>query len=207
MIRILAGIALGVFATFAGFMLLLVLLQPREADWFAECRGTRVAGGGGNIGGPFTLIDGAGAEVTERDVFAKPSLLYFGYTYCPDVCPLDVARNADAVDLLKERGYDSQPVFISIDPERDTPEVVSDYAESLHEDMIALTGSQDQVKAASKAYRTYYRKQDGDEEFYLVDHSTFTYLVMPETGFAEFFRRDATPEQVAEAVACFVDAS
>lgn len=206
MIRILAITALVAFAIFAGFTLWLVWPEPGD-DQFAECRESRVAGGGGRIGGPFTLIDGAGAEVTDRDVFAKPSLLYFGYTYCPDVCPLDVARNADAVDLLKERGYDSQPVFISIDPERDTPEVVSDYAESLHEDMIALTGSPDQVKAASKAYRTYFRKQDGDEEFYLVDHSTFTYLVMPESGFAEFFRRDATPEQVAVAVACFVDAS
>lgn len=206
MTRILAITALAVFAIFAGFTLWLVWPEPGD-DQFAECRKSRVAGGGGSIGGPFTLIDGAGAEVTDSDVFAKPSLLYFGYTYCPDVCPLDVARNADAVDLLKELGYDSQPVFISIDPERDTPEVVADYAESLHEDMIALTGSPDQVKAASKAYRTYYRKRDGDEEFYLVDHSTFTYLVMPETGFAEFFRRDATPEQVAEAVACLVDAS
>lgn len=200
---ILAGTA--VAALLAGT--LWVTLGPSADDPFAGCRASKVAGGGGSIGGPFTLVDGTGATVTDTEVITKPSLLYFGYTYCPDVCPLDNNRNALAVDLLQERGYDVQPVFISVDPERDTPEVVADFASYMHEDMVGLTGSPEQVKAASKAYRTYYRKQDSDDEFYLVDHSTFTYLVLPETGFAEFFRREATPEQMADTVACFVDAS
>jgi protein SCO1/2 len=174
-------------------------------DKYASCRSTTVAGGTDTIGGPFTLVNSQGETVTDEDVITKPSLLYFGYTFCPDVCPLDTVRNAEAVDLLAEQGYEVTPVFISIDPNRDTPEAVGDFAANLHENMIGLTGSEEQVQAASQAYRTYYRRQPGDDEYYLVDHSTFSYLVMPEDGFVEFFRRDLTPQQVAERAACFLD--
>lgn len=177
----------------------------KSDDQFAQCRASTVAGGAGAIGGPFELVNAAGETVTDADVITEPSLLYFGYTFCPDVCPLDVQRNAVAVDVLQERGMSVTPVFISIDPKRDTPEVVGDYAANMHERMIGLTGSPEQVKAASQAYRTYYKAQEGDDEYYLVDHSTFSYLVLPEHGFVEFFRREVTPEQMADTVACFVE--
>jgi protein SCO1/2 len=171
-------------------------------DVFAQCRGGVV---GGDIGGPFTLQNAAGATVTEKDVITKPSLVYFGYTFCPDVCPLDNARNAEAIDILEERGFDVNPVFITVDPARDTPEVVGDFAANLHPKMIGLTGTEEQIKAASQAYKTYYRKQDGDDpDYYLVDHSTFTYLVLPNTGFVDFFKRDETAEQIADRTACFL---
>ena len=176
-----------------------------DGDQFAQCRTTQIAGGAGTIGGPFELLNAKGETVTEKDVITEPALIYFGYTFCPDVCPLDASRNAEAVDVLTERGQSVTPVFISIDPERDTPEVVGDYAFNLHEKMIGLTGSPEQVKAASKAYKTYYKKQDGDPEYYLVDHSTFSYLVLPEHGFVEFFKRDETPEQMADKIGCFID--
>lgn len=176
-------------------------------DKYASCRTTQVAGGADTIGGPFTLVNSAGETVTDKDVITKPTLIYFGYTFCPDVCPLDTVRNAEAVDILNGEGYDVTPVFISIDPKRDTPEVVGDFAANLHEDMIGLTGSEEQVKAVSQAYRTYFRAQPGDDEYYLVDHSTFSYLVMPEDGFVEFFRRELLPEQVAERTSCFLDAA
>jgi protein SCO1/2 len=176
-----------------------------QQDQFAQCRTTQVAGGTGQIGGPFTLVNAENQTVTDTDVITEPSLLYFGYTFCPDVCPMDTARNAEAIDVLAERGYSATPVFISVDPKRDTPEAVGEFAEVLHEKMIGLTGSQEQVKAASKAYRTYFKVQPGDEDYYLVDHSTFTYLVLPEHGFVEFMRRDATPEQIADTAACFID--
>lgn len=172
-------------------------------DAFEECRKGAVAG---DIGGPFELVNGKGETVTDNDVITEPSLVYFGYTFCPDVCPFDAARNADAVDLLAEQGYSVTPVFISIDPARDTPEAVSDFAANLHDKMIGLTGSEEQVKAASKAYRTYYRAQEAKDDYYLVDHSTFTYLVLPEHGFVEFFRRDDTAEAMAKRTACFIDA-
>lgn len=174
-----------------------------SGDAFSKCRSGAVAG---TIGGPFTLVSETGETVTDKDVFTRPSLVYFGYTYCPDVCPTDTARNAEAVDILAERGYDVQPVFITIDPERDTPEQIADFTDYLHPEMLGLTGTPEQVKVASQAYKTYYKKQDADDEYYLVDHSTFTYLVMPETGFAEYFRRELEPEKMADAVACFMDA-
>lgn len=176
-------------------------------DAFAQCRAAAVSGGTAAIGGPFELVNEDGVTVTDQDVFTKPTILYFGYTFCPDVCPLDNMRNADALRLLEERGYDAQTAFISIDPERDTPEVMKEFTSLFHEDMIGLTGTPEQVKAASSAYKTYYKKQDGDPEYYLVDHSTFTYLVFPEVGFVDFFKRDDTPEQMADRVACFIDAA
>jgi protein SCO1/2 len=180
-------------------------LRPAGSQ-FAEC-GSTVVAGEADIAGPFTLVSETGETVTDADVITKPSLVYFGYTFCPDVCPLDSARNAEATDLLAERGIDVQPVFISIDPGRDTPEVVRDFTDIFHPKMIGLTGSPEQVAAASRVYRTYYKAQETDDEYYLVDHSTFTYLVLPEHGFVEFFRRDATAEEIAETTACFVNAA
>ena len=176
-----------------------------EEDKFAQCRNSKVTGGPGNIGGPLELISTNGNTVTDVEIFSKPSLVYFGYTFCPDVCPLHVSRNADAVDMLEERGIQTPPVFISVDPRRDTPEVLQEFTEMIHPRMLAFTGSEEQVRAASKAYRTYYKKQESNDEYYLVDHSTITYLVLPEHGFVEFFRADTSPEIMAETTACFVE--
>ncbi|MEL6681226.1 MAG: SCO family protein [Pseudomonadota bacterium] len=167
------------------------------------CGDTAVAGGA--IGGPFELVSETGDTVTDTDVITKPTLVYFGYTFCPDVCPLDTMRNAQAAYLLEDQGIDIGTVFVSIDPARDTVDVVRDYTDNFHEDMIGLTGSPEQVKAASQAYKTYYRAHDDDPEFYLVDHSTQTYLMFPESGFATFFRRDSSPEDVASTTACFIN--
>lgn len=177
----------------------------QAADPFAQCRGGQVAGG--SIGGPFTLVDETGATVTDKDVITGPTLIYFGYTFCPDVCPLDAARNAEAVDILEEMGVEVTPVFISIDPKRDTPELLAEFTDYLHPRMLGLTGTEEQVKAASQAYRTYYRAQEPDGDFYLVDHSTFTYLVLPGIGFVDFFKRETTPDEMAQRVSCFVAAA
>ncbi|MDG1450299.1 MAG: SCO family protein [Ascidiaceihabitans sp.] len=181
-------------------------LATRDAnpDQFAQCRASAVAGGTA-IGGPFELVNAKGETVTDKDVITEPTMVYFGYTFCPDVCPLDVSRNAEATDFLAEGGQSMTPLFISIDPNRDTPEVVGDFAFNMHEKMIGLTGSPEQVKAASQAYRTYYKAHPADDEYYLVDHSTFSYLVLPEHGFVEFFRREIGAEDMAKTVGCFID--
>ncbi len=161
-----------------------------------------------NIGGPLSLIDETGRAVTDADMFTRPTLLYFGYTFCPDVCPLDNARNAEALDILLEQGYDAQMAMITIDPERDTPEVMAEFTDYLHERMTGYTGTPAQIKAASQVYKTYYAKEpDGDPEYYLMDHTTFTYLVLPDRGFVEFFRRDETPEEMARRAACYIEAA
>lgn len=204
MTRIYAGIAVAAMAALLGGTAYWIY-SNQSSDQFAECRGGQVAGGA--IGGPFTLINQNGETVTDAEVITKPTLVYFGYTFCPDVCPLDNARNAEAVDILEEMGVDVTPVFISVDPKRDTPEVMADFVDIMHPKMIGLTGSEEQVKAASQAYKTYYKAHEAEDEYYLVDHSTFTYLMLPKTGFADFFKREVTPDQMAERVACFVGAS
>ncbi len=202
--------AIAIVATLAALGMLggvYFLTMRGSDDQFASCRAGQIAGGTSVIGGPFTLVDHTGATVTEKEVIDQPSLIYFGYTFCPDVCPVDAARNAIAVEILEERGEIVKPVFISIDPERDTPEVLAGFIENMHPRMVGLTGSDDQVSEASKAYRTFYQKQETGDEYYLVDHTTLTYLSLPETGFAEFFRREASPEDMADTVQCFIDAS
>jgi protein SCO1 len=203
MTRFYAGMAATAVAVFLGASAWYVVAN-RSDDVFAECRQGQVAGG--DIGGPFTLVDTSGKSVSDADVITKPSLVYFGYTFCPDVCPLDMARNVDAVDKLEAQGIDVTPVFISIDPERDTPDALADYASNMHPKLVALTGSPEQVKLASQAYKTFYKKRETGDEYYLMDHSTFTYLMLPGTGFVDFFRQEVTSDKMAESVACFVKA-
>jgi protein SCO1/2 len=182
-----------------------ITLAPR-GDVFAQCRGGQVAGG--DIGGAFTLVDENGATVTDRDVITAPTIVYFGYTFCPDICPMDTQRNAFAIEELEDRGIIANGLFISIDPERDTPEVLREFTANFHDRLLGLTGTADQVAAASRAYRTFYQKEeDGDPEYYLMSHSTTTYLDMPGVGFVDFVNRDATPEEIADRVQCFVEAA
>jgi protein SCO1/2 len=176
----------------------------RAGDPLAACRQGVVAG---DIGGAFTLVDPAGQTVTDADLFARPTLIYFGYASCPDICPLDNARNVAAVDILQEQGFDVQPAFVSVDPARDTPEVLEALAANLHPEMVALTGTADQVAQAAQAFRVVYRTEPADADgFYLVSHTSFTYLVLPGAGFVDFFRRDVSPEDMATRTACFLDA-
>ena len=202
MTRLYAGVAAGAVAALLGGSAWFVYSQ-QSGDAFAQCRGGQV--GGGDIGGAFTLVDETGATVTDTQILTKPSLVYFGYTYCPDICPVDSQRNAEAVDILGKMGLDVQPVLITIDPERDTPAVLADYTDNIHPGMIGLTGSLDQVKAVSLAYKTYFKKQMGED--YLMDHSTFTYLMLPGSGFADFYNRDVPAQSLADSVACFVNAA
>lgn len=180
---------------------------PASDDIFAQCRQGEIAGGIAAVGGPFELTDETGKLVTDKEVITGPSLLYFGYTFCPDVCPLDVARNAEAVFQLDDRGYDVTPVFITYDYIRDTPQSVADFTDVMHPRMIGLVGTQPQVEAASRSYRTYFKLKDPENDpYFLIDHSTQTYLSFPEpVGFVEFFNRDVPPEAMADRIACFVD--
>ena len=179
-----------------------VLIFKNEVNIYAECRGGQVAG---NIGGSFSLINQDGFEVTDVDVIKEPSLIYFGYTFCPDICPLDTYRNVEAVRILEKKGYSVTPIFITFDPQRDTTEVIKEFSNFMHPKMIGLTGSVEQIRKITSKYRVYYKKQnDEDQQNYLVDHTAFTYLVLPEIGFMDFFRRDLTAEQLADKVACFL---
>jgi len=205
MTRVYAGSAAALVCALLGGTVYWVLTAPRSDDIYAKCRTSAVAGGAEVIGGPFSLVDETGATVSDAEVITKPTLIYFGYTFCPDVCPVDNARNAGAVDILEEQGFEVTPVFITVDPARDTPEVMAEYTDAIHPRMIGLSGSEDQIKAAAQAYRAFYAAQPAVDGYYLVDHSIFTYLVLPEKGFVEFFRRDISADALAGQVACFLE--
>lgn len=184
------------------------LTRSDGTDQFAQCRATKIGTGVASIGGPLSLFDENGQEVTDAEMFTKPTLLYFGYSFCPDVCPIDNARNAEALDMLQADGYDAQMAFVSVDPDRDDPARLRDFTDYLHPDAIGYSGTKEQVLAATQAYKAYFRIEDNpDPDFYLVDHSTFTYLVLPKTGFVEFFKREESPRQMTDRAECFIDAA
>jgi protein SCO1/2 len=156
--------------------------------------------GTARIGGPFSLIDDAGNPVTDEDFRGRYMLVYFGFTYCPDVCPTSLNRNMQALDLLGEaQAKKVQPILISVDPERDTPSHLKEYVGHFSPDMRGLTGTPEQVAAAAKAYAVYYAKVPGDDPAnYLVDHTSITYLMGPDGKFVQHFRHDLPPDEMAD---------
>ncbi|MFN4090513.1 MAG: SCO family protein [Alphaproteobacteria bacterium] len=161
------------------------------------------------IGGPFTLVDGEGRSRTDEDFRGRLMLIYFGFTYCPDVCPTELQAMGQAVDKVGARAGAKaeavQPIFISVDPERDTPEMVGQYVQAFHPRMIGLTGTPEQVAAAAKAYRVYYRKAtvDGATD-YLVDHSSIVYLMDRDGRFLTHFSHGTSPEAMAKGIERFL---
>ena len=201
------------FAAFAGAAVVVTLAVTfaitqvmMPAQRFEDCIEGSVAGG--NIGGPFELMDHRGQMVTDAQVLDQPALVYFGYTFCPDVCPMDVARNVVVVEILADAGLTVKPVFITIDPARDTVDYLADFVANNHPEMVGLTGTAEQLAKAARAYKVYYRKQPSeDEEYYLMDHSSFSYFMVPDVGFVDFLRSDLPPEVVADRLACVLKAS
>jgi cytochrome oxidase Cu insertion factor (SCO1/SenC/PrrC family) len=155
--------------------------------------------GGVSMGGPFTLVNTAGETVTEASFRGRWMLLYFGFTFCPDVCPTDLQTISAALDKLGPLGQRVVPVFVTIDPERDTPAVLGEYTKLFDERLVGLTGSKEQVAAAAKAYRVYYaRAKSRDSSDYLMDHSAFIYLVGPDGGFRALFRHGMSVQELTD---------
>ena len=161
------------------------------------------------------FIDGLGVSINLIDQNEQPfslekqetpfSLVYFGYSYCPDICPYDLERNAYVKDIMDEGLLDLNLIFITLDPLRDTPERLKDFSEYIHDSMIALTGSNDQIEALKKGYGVFGKsnKIDNKDQSYLVDHSTFSYLVNKNGKVISFFNRRETPEKISEKIKCF----
>ncbi len=129
------------------------------------------------IGGPFSLVDTNGKRVTDGDFRGKLMLVFFGYTHCPDVCPTEMQNMTEVMDKLGADASQVAPIFISVDPARDTPESLSAYVKNFSPRITGLTGSVDEVASAAKAYRVYFRKAEGGSDDYTVDHSVFVYLM------------------------------
>jgi protein SCO1/2 len=139
------------------------------------------------VGGPFSLIDQDGRRVTEKDFLGKYMLVFFGYTYCPDICPTELQVMSAALDQMGPEAGRIQPIFVSIDPARDTPEVLKAYVANFGPRLIGLTGSPEEVAAIAKAYRAYYAKAGNGSTAtdYLMDHSSIIYLMGPDGRFVK----------------------
>lgn len=158
------------------------------------------------LGGPFTLTDHNGDTVTQEDFRGRFALIYFGYTFCPDVCPTELGQVAAALDILGAAGDKVTPVLITIDPERDTAEVLAEYVPLFHERLVGLTGTPQQIHDAAAAYRVFYRKvENPDYTYYLMDHSSFTYLLGPEGSVVSLFRYGTPAEEMAAAIRRFIE--
>lgn len=151
------------------------------------------------IGGPFNLLDGDGKPVTSKTFAGKYMLVYFGFTYCPDVCPTTLNQVADAMDRLGPKADRVVPVFITVDPKRDPPAVVKDFAAAFSPRLVGLTGSAEELAKAARAYRVYFaeRRTGAGPNDYTMDHSSILYLMGPDGIFVAPIRAEATGEQMA----------
>jgi len=153
------------------------------------------------IGGPFALVDHTGRPRTEADFRGKLLLVYFGFTYCPDICPTDLQDITLALDRLGPAADAVQPLFITVDPERDTAEHLKDYIALFHPQLIGLTGDAAAIRKAADAYKVYYAKVPnarGDD--YTVDHSAFIYVMGADGAYLGFFPPGTPPERIAESI-------
>jgi protein SCO1/2 len=179
---------------------LVLLVAALGYDWWQRGgEGTGFAGV--PIGGPFTLTDQNGVVRRDTDFRGKLMLVYFGYTYCPDACPTALNTMSQAIDLLGAQGDAVQPVFITVDPARDTVAQMKTYAANFHPRLEALTGTPDEIASAARAYRVYYAKAAGSgEDEYLMEHSGFVYLMGRDGKYLAHFGPDATAETMAAAI-------
>lgn len=157
---------------------------------------------GARIGGPFTLVDQNGKTVTDRDFAGRYRLMYFGYTYCPDVCPVDLQKLMAGYAKLEtsdpQLAAKIAPIFVSVDPDRDKPAVLKQYVAAFHPRLIGLTGPPEQIAAVAKEYAIHYAKQaKAGASDYLVDHSRVAYLFGPKGEPIALIPQDGTPDAIA----------
>ena len=159
-----------------------------------------------SIGGPFTLVDDNGKTVTDADFHGRFMMIFFGYTSCPDLCPTALSEISEALDSLGDIADRVVPVFVTIDPQRDTPENLKDYVGNFHPRLVGLTGTPQQIAAVAKAYGVFYVKLEGDgdqpadPEDYFMGHTGFTYLMGPDGKYLNTFSGGAPPQEMARDV-------
>ena len=156
------------------------------------------------IGGPFTLVDQHGKTVTDRDFRGRYMLVFFGFTHCPDICPAELQVIAASLDDLGPKADEVVPIFVTLDPERDTPEVMDDYVKNFGSRFVGLTGSTESIAEAAKAYRVTYSKfenKDGDSnDVYSIDHSALVYLMGPDGEYITHFNYGTSAAKMTESI-------
>jgi cytochrome oxidase Cu insertion factor (SCO1/SenC/PrrC family) len=188
----------GLFA-FIALLALLLAGFAYESGWFGGGEADNAAAL--PIGGPFALVDQNGVTRQDADFRGKLMLVYFGYTYCPDICPATLLAMSQAIDKLGPEGDQVQPIFITVDPERDTQAQMKLYAANFHPRLLALTGNDEQVAAAEKDYRVYAKKvTEASKADYLMDHSSFIYLMDRNGKLAALISPGVEPDAMAAAI-------
>lgn len=189
-----AGLAVGAVAAFA-------LFPAARERILSPLKVTTV--GKALVGGPFALTDHTGKAVTDQDFRGKFMLVMFGFTFCPDVCPTELQLISAALDKLGPKGNRVVPIFISIDPERDTPGQLALYVKSFHPRLIGLTGTPAEVEKAATAYRVYFKKVTDPKSSagYTMDHSALIYLMGPDGAYRTHFTPGISAEALAERLA------
>ena len=154
------------------------------------------------VGGPFELVAHDGRTVTNKTFEGEFMLIYFGFTYCPDVCPTELQVMASALDLLGPDADKVRPILITIDPERDSVETMAQYVANFHPRLLGLTGTPEQIATAARAYRVYYEKVEdpGSNAAYTMDHSSIVFLMAPDGGFLAHFGPGTGPDAMAEKI-------
>jgi protein SCO1/2 len=153
------------------------------------------------VGGPFELIDHGGRTRTEQDFRGRLMLVYFGFTYCPDVCPTDLQAIGLAMDKLGADSANVQPLFVTVDPERDTPAHLAEYVKLFHPRLIGLTGSAEAIRKAADAYKVYYARVDLNRDAaYTVDHTAFIYLMDRDGDYLGFFPPGTSADRMVEII-------
>jgi protein SCO1/2 len=170
----------------AAVALFLVLAPPKDT--------------GAAVGGPFSLVNHDGKPVTERDFAGQPFLVFFGFTHCPDICPTTLFQISEMLGKMGEDGRNLRALFITVDSERDTPEVLRDYLSSFDDRIIGLTGDQAAVEAAVRTFRGYSRKVPRESGEYTMEHTSFVYLMGPDGNFLGTVNMARTPEEAARDV-------
>ncbi|MDO8837433.1 MAG: SCO family protein [Parvibaculum sp.] len=195
-IALVAGVAVAILAGIWISNLVISAVETRDGQ----------AAGGARVGGPFTLVNEQGESVTEADFRGRYMLIYFGFTFCPDVCPTELQVMASAIETLGPEAEKITPVFITIDPERDTPEVMARYVALFHPRLTGLTGTPEQIAAAAKAWHVFYRKAEDENssEDYTMDHSSIVFLMGPEGEYLKLFGPGTGPDKMAEGIAEFL---
>lgn len=168
--------------------------QPSAAQLMDDLMWSR-----GPIGGPFTLVDHTGRLRSDTEFRGKLMLIYFGYTYCPDVCPTDLMAISEAIDSLGTAGETIQPIFITIDPERDTVAHLAEYVSAFHPRLIGLTGAVEQIRAVALSYKAYHAKvKDERGEDYAIEHTGVIYVVGRSGQYLGFIPPQTTPDRLIE---------
>jgi protein SCO1/2 len=171
---------------------------PRERRADAARLMAELMSGKHPVGGPFTLTDSAGRRVSLADFRGRLVLLYFGYLNCPDVCPSDMAAIAEALRGLEASAKGVQPVFVTLDPERDAPAVIREYATAFHPGFVALTGSVDEVRAVATRFKVFFEKVPAKGGGYAIDHTAYTFLLDREGRFVILFPPGTPAERMLE---------